>query len=93
MKDLKIGDEEKKTIMKHVDEDIEKNRNLNGRQIRNAVRTAIAIATQKKEQVSKQHIKDVLGIRRDFKVYLEQVNRINQEQRAAAIETRVSIKD
>ena len=93
VKELKIGEAEKRAILKHVGEDIEKNGNLNGRQIRNAVRTAIAIAAQKKEQVSEQHVKDVLGIGRDFKVYLEQVNRMNQEQRAAAIGTRVPVKD
>ena len=93
VKDLAIGEAEKIAILKHVKEDIEKNGNLNGRQIRNAVRTAIAIAAQKKEQVSEHHIKDVLGIGRDFKVYLEQVNRMNQEQRAAAIGTRVPVKD
>ncbi|KAM0796490.1 P-loop containing nucleoside triphosphate hydrolase protein [Usnea florida] len=93
VKELEIGEEEKKAILKHVSEDIKKNGNLNGRQIRNAVRTAIAIAAQKKEQVSEQHVKDVLSIGRDFKVYLEQVNRMNQEQRAAAIGTRVPVKD
>lgn len=93
VKELKIGEAEKRAILKHVGEDIEKNGNLNGRQIRNAVRTAIAIAAQKKEQVSELHVKDVLGIGRDFKVYLEQVNRMNQEQRAAAIGTRVPVKD
>ena len=91
VKGLNIGEEGKKAILKYVRDDVEKNGNLNGRQIRNAVRTAIAIAAQKKEEVSEKHVKDVLGIGRDFKVYLEKVNRMNREQRAAAIGTRVPV--
>lgn len=44
VKDLNIEKSEKMSILEFVDEDIKKNGNLNGRQIRNSVRTALAIA-------------------------------------------------
>ena len=92
IKELQIDKTEKERILKFVSEEIKKKNTLNGRQIRNAVRTAIAIAMQKNQPVAKKHISDVLGIGRDFTDYLARVNRANQEARAAAMGHRVSIK-
>ena len=44
--------------------------NLNGRQIRNAVRTAMLVAEKKKEVPSKAHFETVLKIGRDFERYM-----------------------
>lgn len=44
--------------------------NLNGRQIRNAVRTAMLVAEKKKEAPSKAHFDTVLKIGRDFERYM-----------------------
>lgn len=43
---------------------------LNGRQIRNAVRTAMLVAERKKEAPNEQHFETVLKIGRDFEQYL-----------------------
>ena len=43
---------------------------LNGRQIRNAVRTAMLVAEKKKEAPSQQHFETVLKIGRDFEQYM-----------------------
>lgn len=91
VKDLNIEKSEKIGILEFVDEDIKKNGNLNGRQIRNSVRTALAIAAQMGETISKKHVRDVLEIGRDFTKYLQDVNRMNQEQRAAALGHRAPV--
>lgn len=64
VKDLDIDTAEKVDILRYVDEDIKKNGNLNGGQIRNSVRTAVTIAAQKGERISKDHVRDVLEIGR-----------------------------
>lgn len=91
VKDLNLSKDEKINILKFVDEDIKKNGNLNGRQIRNGVRTALALAAQKGERISKDHVRDVLEIGRDFTKYLHDVNRMNLEQRAVALGHRAKI--
>jgi len=91
VKDLNIEKSEKMSILEFVDEDIKKNGNLNGRQIRNSVRTALAIAAQMSETISKKHVRDVLEIGRDFTKYLQDVNRMNQQQRAAALGHRAPV--
>lgn len=91
VKDLNIEKSEKIGILEFVDEDIKKNGNLNGRQIRNSVRTALAIAAQMGETISKKYVRDVLEIGRDFTKYLQDVNRMNQEQRAAALGHRAPV--
>ena len=91
VKDLNLSKDEKIHILKFVDEDIKNNGNLNGRQIRNGVRTALALAAQKGERISKDHVRDVLEIGRDFTKYLHDVNRMNLEQRAVALGHRANI--
>ena len=91
VKDLNLSKDEKINILKFVDEDIKNNGNLNGRQIRNGVRTALALAAQKGERISKDHVRDVLEIGRDFTKYLHDVNRMNLEQRAVALGHRANI--
>ena len=93
VKDLNLSKDEKINILKFVDEDIKKNGNLNGRQIRNGVRTALALAAQKGERISKDHVRDVLEIGRDFTKYLHDVNRMNLEQRAVALGHRAKISN
>lgn len=93
VKDLNIEKSEKERILQFVDEDIKTNGNLNGRQIRNSVRTALAIAAQMNETISSKHVRDVLEIGRDFTKYLQDVNRMNQEQRAAALGHRAPVVD
>ena len=43
---------------------------LNGRQIRNSVRTALLVAEKKKETVSRKHFDTVLRIGREFEDYM-----------------------
>lgn len=61
---------------------------LNGRQIRNCVRAAMALATQEGVPISKEHIQAVVDIGRKFTDYMVAINRMNQQQLAFARGTR-----
>ncbi|KAL8796093.1 MAG: hypothetical protein Q9195_001425 [Heterodermia aff. obscurata] len=52
---------------------------LNGRQIRNAVRTAMLVAEKKKEVPSKGHFETVLKIGRDFERYMSALQKAEGE--------------
>ncbi|KAG7004914.1 hypothetical protein G7Y79_00022g051350 [Physcia stellaris] len=53
--------------------------NLNGRQIRNAVRTAMLVAEKKKQVPAKAHFETVLKIGRDFERYMSALQRAEPE--------------
>ena len=82
---LNIPKDQENAIKKLVTDDIKKHGNLNGRQIRNTIQAALALAFQSGTPINKEHIAEVLEIGRDFTNYMEDVNRMNQEQRAFAL--------
>lgn len=59
-----------------------KDDHLNGRQIRNTVRTAIALAEQKKEPLNAEHFDDVLQMTRDFTTYIAKLKRVDPDRLA-----------
>jgi hypothetical protein len=61
---------------------------LNGRQIRNSVRAAVALASQEGRPISKEHIQEVVDIGKKFTDYMIAINRMNQQQLAFARGTR-----
>ena len=62
--------------------------NLNGRQIRNNVRTAMALAATEAKPENKKlsitHIKSVLDVGKEFSIYMNKLNSMEPRQRAAA---------
>ena len=52
---------------------------LNGRQIRNAVRTALLVAERKQEMLGQQHFETVLKIGRDFEQYMSALHHADPE--------------
>ena len=70
IKEMDLSDKEKTALLQHVTDNYDKDR-LNGRQIRNAMRTAIALANVKKEKVNAEHLDRVIKIGREFSGYME----------------------
>lgn len=73
IKDLDLGDDEKIELLDHVKSSFHKDK-LNGRQIRNAVRTALALAQLQNEQVAPKHLNRVMKPTRDYTKYLHDLN-------------------
>lgn len=80
----RLSDKDKAALMTHVTENFDNDR-LNGRQIRNAMRTAIALANVKKEKLNSSHLDRVIGIGREFSSYMEDLNKMSQEEYAVAL--------
>ena len=64
-----ISDTRLKTLTRAVDDKWSKEK-LNGRQIRNAVRTALVVAEKKGEMVGEKEFETVLKIGREFEGYV-----------------------
>ena len=73
IKDLDLDDDEKIELLDHVKAKFNKDK-LNGRQIRNAVRTALALAQLSNEQVAPKHLNRVMKPMRDYTAYLHDLN-------------------
>lgn len=84
IKELDNSDEEKRELLRHVTEEYDGDR-LNGRQIRNSVRTALALAQLKGEKLTKDHLDRVVKIGREYSGYMEDLNKMNQEEYAIAL--------
>ena len=63
---------------------------MNGRQIRNCIRAAMAIATKKRETLGKSHIEEVVNLGNKFQTYMNNVHRMDQEAKARALGHRFS---
>ena len=82
MKDL--SDKRKRALLEYVTENFDADR-LNGRQIRNAMRTALALAQLKGEQLKPEHLERVVRIGREFAGYMEDLNKMGAEEYAIAL--------
>ena len=63
---------------------------LNGRQIRNSVRTALALAQLSNQHMNAEHLEQVMKVGREYAGYVEKLNRMNPEEYAEALGRRVS---
>lgn len=79
--DLKISDEDKNELIQSVGPLIKADK-LNGRQIRNTVRTAIALAEQNGEPLNTGHFEDVLEMTRNFSDYISKLKRVDPDRLA-----------
>lgn len=84
IKDLDLSDKEKAALLQHVTDKFDGDK-LNGRQIRNSIRTALALAQLKKEKVTAEHLDRVVSIGREFSSYMEDLNKMNAEEYAIAL--------
>ena len=64
--------------------------NLNGRQIRNSIRTATALAAAEKKSLSAAHIKTVLEVGKQFANYRKTLDGMDPRDRQAALGLRLS---
>lgn len=84
IKDLALSDSEKRALLEYVTKNFDGDR-LNGRQIRNAVRTSLALAQLRKEKLNSDHLERVVKIGREFAGYMEDLNKMNAEEYAIAL--------
>jgi SpoVK/Ycf46/Vps4 family AAA+-type ATPase len=66
----------RKDLLKHVNAKLGKC-NLNGRQIRNCVRTALALADQSQEPISARHLDDVVKMGEEFAEYMKTLHKMD----------------
>ena len=59
--------------------------NLNGRQIRNTVRAALALAQLGQQHLTAEHLEQVVGIGREYAGYVRSLNRMASEDYAVAL--------
>ena len=84
IKDLDLSDKEKRALLEYVTRNFDGDK-LNGRQIRNAVRTALALAQLKGEKLNRDHLERVVRIGREFAGYMEDLNKMNAEDLALTL--------
>ncbi|KAG8530428.1 uncharacterized protein KY384_004930 [Bacidia gigantensis] len=83
-KDLELEESGKVALLRYVDEKFTKD-NLNGRQIRNTVRTALALANAAHHHLKAEHLESVVQIGREYSGYLANLNHMNAEEYAVAL--------
>ena len=84
IRDLEISDAEKREMLSYVTENFAEDK-LNGRQIRNTVRTALALAQLNHQNLNTEHLQSVMKIGREYQTYLARLNNMNQEEHAIAL--------
>jgi AAA+ superfamily predicted ATPase len=89
MDTLDINHQDKTALMKFIKKELKASK-LNGRQIRNCLRAALAIATKEDRLLSKEHIQRVIDLGKEFTAYMEKLYRMDVEERARALGTRLS---
>jgi SpoVK/Ycf46/Vps4 family AAA+-type ATPase len=84
IKELDNTDKEKRVLLQHVMNHYDDDK-LNGRQIRNSIRTALALTQLKKEKLTPDHLDKVVRIGREYVGYMEDLNKMNAEEYAIAL--------
>ena len=88
IKDLDLTDTKKRALLTYIQDNFKRD-NLNGRQIRNAVRTALALAQLQERSVLPQDLEDVMKPVREYTSYLKELNGIDEDESAFAMGRRV----
>lgn len=81
---MDLSDAQKRALLVHVTDNFGADK-LNGRQIRNTVRTALALAQLGGQQVSAEHLEQVVRIGREYAGYVNSLNRMESEEYAVAL--------
>jgi SpoVK/Ycf46/Vps4 family AAA+-type ATPase len=89
LKDQMASEAEAKAAARDIVKETE-NDNLNGRQIRNNVRTALALASQEGTPLSVSHLKQVSALSRAFTTYMHKLNDMNADQKQHIMGIRIN---
>ena len=81
---MDLSDAEKRALLVYITENFGAD-NLNGRQIRNTVRTALALAQLGQQHVTAEHLEQVVRIGREYAGYVNSLNRMGSEEYAVAL--------
>lgn len=81
---MDLSDAEKRALLVYVTDNFGAD-NLNGRQIRNTVRTALALAQLGQQHVTAEHLEQVVRIGREYTGYINSLNRMGSEEYAVAL--------
>jgi AAA+ superfamily predicted ATPase len=84
IKEMDLLDREKRTLLQYVTDNFDADK-LNGRQIRNSVRTALALAQLRKEKLNAEHLDRVVKVGREFSGYMDDLNKMNADEYASAL--------
>ena len=84
IKDLNLSDKEKRALLVYVTENFGAD-NLNGRQIRNTMRTALALAQLGGQQVTAEHLEQVVAVGREYADYIKRLKLMGSEENAVAL--------
>jgi SpoVK/Ycf46/Vps4 family AAA+-type ATPase len=76
-------------LLKHVGSKLAKC-SLNGRQIRNCVRTAIALADQEDVPINTKHLDDVVRMGEEFSEYMKGLQKMDKEEYQTALGNRLA---
>jgi AAA+ superfamily predicted ATPase len=91
IKDMLLSDKEKRALLEYVTQNFDGDK-LNGRQIRNAVRTSLALAQLKGEKLNAGHLESVIKIGREFSGYMKDLNKMSAEEYAIALGRRAPVR-
>jgi AAA+ superfamily predicted ATPase len=91
IREMDLSEKEKRALLEYVTDNFDADK-LNGRQIRNAVRTALALAQLKKEKLNAEHLERVVKVGREFSGYMEDLNKMNAEEYAIALGRRAAAR-
>jgi AAA+ superfamily predicted ATPase len=84
IKEMDLSEKEKRSLLEYVTDNFDADK-LNGRQIRNSVRTALALAQLKKEKLNAEHLERVVKVGREFSGYMEDLHKMNADEYAIAL--------
>lgn len=84
IRDLEITDNEKRALLNYAIDNFENDR-LNGRQIRNTVRTALAMAQLRNEPVNTDHLEQVVNIGREYAGYMKDLIKMTNDEYAGVL--------
>lgn len=91
IKDLDMPEEEQRTLLTYATEKFEKD-NLNGRQIRNTIRVALALAKLEDSNIKPKHLEEVIKIGREYARYIENLNKMSPEDTAIQLGRRAPME-
>ncbi|KAI4164164.1 MAG: hypothetical protein LQ342_002128 [Letrouitia transgressa] len=91
IKDLDMPEDEQRTLLTYATEKFEKD-DLNGRQIRNTVRVALALAKLEDSNIRPKHLEEVIKIGREYARYIENLNKMSPEDTAIQLGRRAPME-
>ena len=92
IKEIDLSDSKKRELITYIKENFRTD-NLNGRQIRNTVRTALAIAQDHNRSLTPDDLNTVMKTVREYTSYLHQINGMSADEGALAMGRRAQRRE